>query len=196
MIFVAALAGLVVTLYRNDVVRSAARSAGLESTYLKLEGALGGPSFGTPRALEELRPAVAAGAIDVPTSSSTVTAPTSTTNTAPATTATSDSAPQKTEPSSVSLDSLPVESKKAAEAKAAAAEAKPAPVAQSRAAAPAKVEEPEPKGPLSLDEAIRRASGSKQKPATANAKSAPASAKSTPRKRGGTSDYDPMNGKL
>jgi hypothetical protein len=53
--FVLALAfivGVGVTLYRNDVLRQAAVSAGKEGTYLKVEAALGGPGFGTPRAVQ------------------------------------------------------------------------------------------------------------------------------------------------
>jgi hypothetical protein len=201
LIFVAALAGLVVTLYRNDVLHSAARSAGLESTYLKLEGAMGGPGFGTPRAIEEMRPAAAAVAVPTTTAATTATtaaATTSTTTTSQpgTTTTTATSTPEKSDSRAVSLDSLPVEAKKAEAAKAIATESKSTP-APSRPAAPAKAEEPEPKGPLSLDEAIRKASGAKAKTSAAGAKSSPASApKSTPRKRGGTSDYDPMNGKL
>ncbi|AUX22546.1 hypothetical protein SOCEGT47_030490 [Sorangium cellulosum] len=48
------VAGLLVTLYRNDVLLDAARAAGQESAYLRLESALGGPGFGTPRSLEKL----------------------------------------------------------------------------------------------------------------------------------------------
>jgi hypothetical protein len=54
-VVVAALAaGAVVTLYRNAVVHAAARSVGQEAAYLNLETALGGPSFGTPRAVEKM----------------------------------------------------------------------------------------------------------------------------------------------
>jgi hypothetical protein len=195
LIFLAALAGLVVTLYRNDVLRSAARSAGVESTYLKLEGALGGPSFGTPRAVEELRPSVTAAAA----TSLAVASPSTTSDSSKsASTSSTSSTSQKSDASAVSLDSLPVESKKTIEpAKVAAPEAKSTTAAPSKAAAPAKIEEPEPKGPLTLDEAIRKASGTKSKPAAANAKSSFTSApKSAPRRKGGASDYDPMNGKL
>jgi hypothetical protein len=73
--FVLALAfvvGIGVTLYRNDVVRQAALSAGQGATYLKVEAALGGPGFGTPRAVEMAAPpaslnaAVAAAAAPMP----------------------------------------------------------------------------------------------------------------------------------
>lgn len=50
----AIFAGLGLTLYRNDVLREAAASAGQATNYQKLETALGGPSFGTPRAVDAL----------------------------------------------------------------------------------------------------------------------------------------------
>ena len=50
----AVVTGTLVTLYRNDVLRKAAVSAGLEKNYLKVESALGGPGFGTPRAVSAL----------------------------------------------------------------------------------------------------------------------------------------------
>lgn len=46
--------GLGLTLYRNDLLRDAAASAGMSSNYQKLESALGGPGFGTPRSVEAL----------------------------------------------------------------------------------------------------------------------------------------------
>jgi hypothetical protein len=46
--------GLVLSLYRNGLLRTGARSAGLEPAYLRFERAVGGPGFGTPRAVEEL----------------------------------------------------------------------------------------------------------------------------------------------
>ncbi|AUX44581.1 hypothetical protein SOCE26_060470 [Sorangium cellulosum] len=54
MLALSVLAGLSVTLYRNDVLRDAAHSAGQDGAYQKLESALGGPGFGTPRSLEKL----------------------------------------------------------------------------------------------------------------------------------------------
>jgi hypothetical protein len=50
------IAGVGVTLYRNDVLRQAAVSYGQEKTYLKVEAALGGPGFGTPRAVQLAAP--------------------------------------------------------------------------------------------------------------------------------------------
>lgn len=54
MLALSVVAGLAVTLYRNDVLRDAARSAGRERMYQQLETALGGPGFGTPRSIETL----------------------------------------------------------------------------------------------------------------------------------------------
>lgn len=60
IVLLAFAAGAAVTLYRNDLVHAAARSVGQEGAYLKLETALGGPSFGTPRAVEEMAAAAQA----------------------------------------------------------------------------------------------------------------------------------------
>jgi hypothetical protein len=54
VLVLALLAGTAVSLYRNGVVRQAALSAGQEAKYLQLETALGGPGFGTPRAIQVL----------------------------------------------------------------------------------------------------------------------------------------------
>jgi hypothetical protein len=54
VIALALAAGAAVTLYRNAVVHAAAQSMGQETSYLQLETALGGPSFGTPRAVERM----------------------------------------------------------------------------------------------------------------------------------------------
>jgi len=48
---VVALLGLLVTLHRNGIVQALLGSAGAQSAY---ESALGGPGFGTPRAVEAL----------------------------------------------------------------------------------------------------------------------------------------------
>ncbi|KYF65517.1 hypothetical protein BE11_03615 [Sorangium cellulosum] len=54
MLALSVVAGLTLTLYRNDVLLDAARSAGRENDYQRIESALGGPGFGTPRSLEKL----------------------------------------------------------------------------------------------------------------------------------------------
>jgi hypothetical protein len=46
------LAGISVTAYRNDFVRDGAHAAHQDALYARLESALGGPAFGTVRALE------------------------------------------------------------------------------------------------------------------------------------------------
>jgi hypothetical protein len=48
------VAGAIVASYRNDLVHGGARAVGLERAFLRLEAALGGPGFGTPRAVERL----------------------------------------------------------------------------------------------------------------------------------------------
>lgn len=53
LIAVALLAGVSVTAYRNDFLRDAAHQAHQDALYTRLETALGGPAFGTLRALEE-----------------------------------------------------------------------------------------------------------------------------------------------
>ena len=53
LVFVALLAGVSVTAYRNDFLRDAAHQAHQDALYTRLEAALGGPAFGTLRALEE-----------------------------------------------------------------------------------------------------------------------------------------------
>jgi hypothetical protein len=92
-------AGLAVTLYRNDIVHAAARNIGQESTYLKLEHALGGPSFGTPRAVETMAAAAAAIATSPsPSPSSPVAAPTTPTAATTSTTSTTTSPVATTTP--------------------------------------------------------------------------------------------------
>lgn len=53
LIGLAAIAGVSITLYRNGIVRDAAASIRQEALYARLETALGGPSFGTLRAVEQ-----------------------------------------------------------------------------------------------------------------------------------------------
>jgi hypothetical protein len=49
-----ALLGLMVTLQRNGVLAAWLASAGQGAAYAGLEASLGGPGFGTPRAVEAL----------------------------------------------------------------------------------------------------------------------------------------------
>ena len=54
ILLLAGLCGLGVTLYRNDVLRDAARSAGQTGLYSRLEAAVGAPGFGTLRSIEAM----------------------------------------------------------------------------------------------------------------------------------------------
>jgi hypothetical protein len=104
-------AGLAVTLYRNDIVHAAARNIGQESSYLKLEQALGGPSFGTPRAVATMAAAAAAITVSPPAAASppavapTVTS-TADTPSAPAVTSTATTA-EPTTPASAAKPAEP-----------------------------------------------------------------------------------------
>jgi hypothetical protein len=49
-----ALLGLLVTLHRNGALAALSASAGQSAAYQSFEAALGGPGFGTPRAVEAL----------------------------------------------------------------------------------------------------------------------------------------------
>lgn len=53
LVGVALLAGVGVTAYRNDFLRESAHAAHQDALYARLETALGGPAFGTVRALEQ-----------------------------------------------------------------------------------------------------------------------------------------------
>jgi len=85
LIGVAIAAGLLVTLYRNDLLRPMAESAGQKSAYEKLESALGAPGFGTPQAVTQmsttLNPQTAAAALTDTTTPSTPPSTTTTTTT-------------------------------------------------------------------------------------------------------------------
>jgi hypothetical protein len=190
----ALIAGLAVTLYRNDVVRDVAKTAKLEAVYAKVEKALGGPGFGTPQSLDRLAPAAAAEPIaDAPAEEPSLAAAITLPKPAPATPA-APKAPTAADgsPKVVSLDSLPVEKAAAAEEKATE---KAAPVVKSSAPAPLKkasapakkapppVEEAEPEKPRkrTLRDAIKWA-------VTPNTTFKPA------KKKG--SDFDPLNPSL
>ena len=59
----ALLSGVGVSLYRNDVLRDAARSLHQEGLYAQLEQRLGGPSFGTVRSVEQSTASMGADAL-------------------------------------------------------------------------------------------------------------------------------------
>ena len=54
IVVLAFAAGAIVALYRNDLARRGARAVGIERAVLAVERSLGGPGFGTPRAVERL----------------------------------------------------------------------------------------------------------------------------------------------
>jgi hypothetical protein len=54
LIALAALLGLVLALQRNGALAALFESAGQARAYVNLEASLGGPAFGTPRAVEAL----------------------------------------------------------------------------------------------------------------------------------------------
>lgn len=54
LIGVAAVVGLLITLQRTGATHGLFAAIGQESAYAGLEAALGGPGFGTPRAVEAL----------------------------------------------------------------------------------------------------------------------------------------------
>ena len=70
VMMLAVAAGLAMTLYRNDVLSVAAKSAGSESAYAEVESAFGQPGWGTPRSVEGLTalaaPVDAAAALSLP----------------------------------------------------------------------------------------------------------------------------------
>jgi hypothetical protein len=184
----AMIAGLAVTLYRNDVVRNLAHSAQLDGVYSKLEQALGGPSFGTPRSIDRFS---AAAALTVPESSSPVhadAAPGEAVKTSvepPKLEPPKSSAPTESSPAVVSLDSLPVEKAGAAAPASAAPAAAVEKSLVSAVKASAPVEKAEPEKPKSLKDAIRAAANGPSK----------AAAPAKKRKRG-ASDFDPLNPNL
>jgi hypothetical protein len=54
LIALAAVLGLLITLHRNGVLASLFASAGQAAAFERFETTLGGPGFGTPRAVEAL----------------------------------------------------------------------------------------------------------------------------------------------
>lgn len=161
VIVLSVLVGLTITLYRNAVVHAAASSMGQGASYLKLEAALGGPGFGTPRAVETMtaRPAPESNAV----SASPVAPP-------PTSTATSQAAPAA--PAAPVAPAAP-EPKPAAEAPASPKAAPPAaePPRSAPAAAPRGGGSPSP-DPDKVFRPVKKG------------------------KKGGASDYDPLNPNL
>jgi hypothetical protein len=54
LIGLAAVVGLLITLQRTGATHALFAAAGQESAYVSLEASLGGPGFGTPRAVDAL----------------------------------------------------------------------------------------------------------------------------------------------
>jgi hypothetical protein len=142
-IILAAIVGLTVTLYRNDMLHAGARTVGQEANYLRFESALGGPGFGTPRAVESMAKAAAAlpdlPPPPAPTStykSSSVTSENGSSSTSTTTAATAATAAM-TKPASTSLS-------EAAKASAPPRPAQPASVSRSTPAPRAEAEAPNP----------------------------------------------------
>jgi len=208
------VAGVAVSLYRNDVVRQAAHSAHQEALYARLEAAFGGPSFGTLRAVEQANvTATLAAAIPASVEDSaghaSLTTPAASEPTKPESTA------HAAAPPVVSLESLAPEKAGSArpkpEAPAAAVSMPPAPAPRSvaQAATPKSVA---PVKPVSVSVAPKPAAIEKQaapeKPAaqmtererlnaaigqamlTSPSKASKASSKSK------SNEYDPLNPKL
>jgi len=122
------LAGVSVTAYRNDLIRDGAHAAHQDALYARLESALGGPAFGTVRALEQsaaAQPALEIGSNDERPIRTAITPP------APAAPSTPAAAIGTTTPV-VSLESLAPEKK--AQLAAAPTVATPAPVARAATA--------------------------------------------------------------
>jgi hypothetical protein len=214
------VAGVSVTAYRNDLVRDGAHAAHQDALYARLESALGGPAFGTLRALEQRAAAapvldlgssneVALGAAIAPASTAATSIPTPTigTTTTPAVSGT-------TTTPVVSLESLAQEKK--GQQAAAPAAVTPVPVrATASLAQPKHVATP---APAPAKAAVRAAATPKaavekpapvaQKPASEmsdrerlNAAIGQSMMQSTPPKAKGKSkskgnEYDPLNPSL
>jgi hypothetical protein len=178
VILLSLAAGAAVTLYRNDLVHAAMRSIGQEGTYVKLESALGGPSFGTPRAVQQMAAAAAAltatSASDAP---SAVATPTSTTTPA------STSSPAAPSTASPAADSAPTAPSTDAKVQASAAPSEPAKPAEA------------PRHP----ETTKAVSSPRPTPHASGPETAVDPVFKTPKKgkKGGKgSEYDPLNPSL
>jgi hypothetical protein len=173
-------AGAAVTLYRNDIVHAAMHSIGQEASFVKLESALGGPSFGTPRAVEQMAAATAAITASAPVSGTT------TPEASPATTATST---DTASPASTSESPKPAET-------AAAEPPKAAPAATTEPVKPAEPPHPEASKPPAAQKAA--APASRPTPHAASTPETVDPVFKTPKKgkKGKGSEYDPLNPSL
>jgi hypothetical protein len=210
LVGLALVAGVGISLYRNEVIRDAAHSAHQDALYARLEAALGGPAFGTLRSVDQ-----GTSAASTPLANEDVTSPAQRTGEAsvapvpsplPAALATKPSQPTGSTPPVVSLESLAPE-KKALAIAAPAAPAAVMPVAIRSLAAPPSVAQPPAATPVKSAPAPKV-----EKPAPVPEKSeaqmtereklnaaisrsmlsAPPSSKSKSK----ASEYDPLNPKL
>jgi hypothetical protein len=173
----AILAGTVVTLYRNDVIRDFAQRAGQEAAYARLEAALGGPAFGTPRSVEGSAPKTEVASMGATSLSFTKTEAKPAESDAPSTGLTdkadkvagekpaptpvaAEKAPGSA-PKAVSVDSLPTEAAKPVAPVAKAEKAEPAP---KREPAPVKAE-PAPRAKATVAAAMTRPAVKQEAPA-------------------------------
>jgi hypothetical protein len=147
-IVLAAVVGIV-ALYRNDLLHAGARTVGQEAAYFKLEEALGGPSFGTPRAVESMAKAAAA-LPDLPPPP----APTSTAKSEPSTPSDTDSTSTK------SVTTKPTGAPRAEPPKAAA----PRPEPQSAPRPVARTEEEKPNPVFKQPKGAKKAKGNEFDP--------------------------------
>jgi hypothetical protein len=180
LVVVALAAGAAVTLYRNDLVYAAARSVGSEATYLKLESALGGPSFGTPRAVEQMAAAAAAlTAASDPLARAPATPAPASTSASTSTPSTAATGAEASRPSDTSAPSTPVATSPSNTTSAAEKPAAPRP-----ASAPLHASHAAP-----AHAAASHASAAPEK--TDSMFAAPKKGK-----KAKGSDYDPLNGSL
>ncbi|HEY0466750.1 MAG TPA: DUF4339 domain-containing protein [Polyangiaceae bacterium] len=220
LVGLALLAGVGVTAYRNDFLREGAHAAHQDALYARLETALGGPAFGTVRALEQS--AAAQAAVDVSSSNEAAlrVALPAVTPAAPSTPAASagDSPAQTAAtgaPPVVSLESLGREKKGQAAAAAAQAAVAPAP-----ARAAISFAQPKPAAsPVAAKPAVRASAAPKaavEKPAPVSHKPASemsdrellnaaigqsvmmqnSSGKSKSKAKAKANEYDPLNPSL
>src|SRR5690606_31984502 len=117
-----ALAGLLLTLYRNDVLRDMAHAAGMGTAYDKLEDVFGAPGFGTPRSVQP--PATDQPTEPVPASDTA--APPAVEETAPSEVAASAAEPPAKEASTPSAEAKKAPSKPTAAPRAATPRPRPA----------------------------------------------------------------------
>jgi hypothetical protein len=209
LVGIALLAGVGVTAYRNDYLREGAHAAHQEALYARLENALGGPAFGTVRAVEQ-------GAAALPTSEAS-TEPTA--RMAIAASAPAPAAPSSplsttgTTPPVVSLESLSPEKK--GQPAAAPVAVAPVPVRAvaslvqpKPAAAPAAAKTPPARSSAPPKPAVEKPKPVAQKPASEmnererlNAAIGQSMMQSTPPKAKavkskGNNEYDPLNPSL